>query len=251
MKTYVFIDLETSGLDPNLDRIVEIGWMYADAKMQRMTSTSYTAVQPVGAALERIEGNEVVRAMHSGTGLLDILRSGNPLPLLQSVEASIVAEMDELDDKYQMFKRSLTDEELAHASITEHMEFVLAGKNVHFDRSFIDRYMPRLSKRLSYRHFDETTLKYALEIVGMGVADTNTVTDMNNNQLQRHRAAFDVEMSFNVMKFMLQQIGEHLDVERFKDGHVDTYTLEEDGSFAPVDVKVELDKDLREMFGEG
>lgn len=48
---------------------------------------------------------------------------------------------------------------------------VLAGASVHFDRSFIRNWMPRLDRRLLHRHMDVSTLRMFL----MTQASTLTV----------------------------------------------------------------------------
>ena len=109
MRTYVFVDLETSGLDPQIDRIVEIAWMYADEKLRRLMDTSHTPVQPVGAALDRINSSPEVLDMHTRTGLLDELKKPD-LPLLQSVETVICEELDAINERYQRYLTTLNDE---------------------------------------------------------------------------------------------------------------------------------------------
>lgn len=256
MRTYIFIDLETSGLDPNLDRIVEIGWMYADAKLKRITDTQYTAVKPVGFAIDRILSNETVRAMHDKTGLLTALTNGDELPLLQNVERDIVSDLDEIEERYQLWLPNLSEEERMHPSITQHMEFVLAGKNVHFDKAFIDRYMPLLSKRLSYRTFDESSLRFALEAVGVGLSikagdfkATHGGEPVEGVILGPHRAGYDVELSYTVMQFAVREMAER---SMRPDGvpFLDTFMYDGEGNFTYLDPSEELDADLKALNGE-
>ncbi len=246
MKTYMFVDLETSGLDPELDRIVEIAWTFTDRKLRRMSSTTHTPVQPVGAALSRIYENDVVREMHRGTGLLDELEKGN-LPLLAGVEDSILAELDTIEEHYQAFVNTLTPEQQLDPVCTPSMEFHLAGKNVHFDRAFIDRHMPRLSKRLSHRMFDETSVKAMLETLEIGIG---LVAAENVGGLTRHRAAFDVEVTLATMQFAVEQLHRigtgqaNIDDENFSSAYFSDGT-----GFQKVDFGQAVEDELREMNG--
>lgn len=250
MKSYLFLDLETSGLDPNLDRIVEVGWMHADYKLRRITGTKHTPVLPVGSAMERIMSTKKVAEMHSGTGLLDELLTGieaNSLPLLAGVESTIISELETINELYQKFKDSLSPLERLDPEITEHVEFRLAGKNVHFDKAFVDRYMPRLSAKLSHRTFDEVSVRSMLEAVGLGV----NVVPVTVDNLGRHRAAFDVELSYTTMKFALEQLGKFLsgEINPHDENYAAAFTIEND-EFSQVDMAAELDDDLRRLNGE-
>jgi oligoribonuclease (3'-5' exoribonuclease) len=245
MRIYLFVDLETSGLDPVMDRIVEVGWMHADGKLRRLTTTSYAVVRPVGAALDRIMTQPVVRDMHEKTGLLRELEYRTDLPLLQGVETSMLEELDQIEAAYQKFRASLSSEELLDPDISDHIEVVLAGKNVYFDKGFIDRHMPRLAARLSHRTFDETSLKYMLDALGIGI---NVVADEVAHGLMQHRAGYDVEMSFTTMRFVLEQFravqrGEPIDMEAYI---VDSAKDE----FTPMKFGEAVEEELRKMFGE-
>lgn len=250
MRTYVFVDLETSGLDPQLDRIVEIAWTYADEKLRRLMDTSHTPVQPVGAALDRINSTPEVLDMHTRTGLLDELKKPD-LPLLQSVETVICEELDAINERYQRYLTTLTPEQRIDPAMTPKMEFVLAGKNVHFDKGFIDRYMPRLSSRLSHRVFDQTSLRYLLEALGISV-NLVPAGDVAGG-LVEHRAAFDVELSYTAMRFTTERLRalitsteNHLD-----DEYAEAFLVNgENGEFEQLDLDAEFDRDLRAMNGE-
>lgn len=248
MRIYFFCDLETSGLDPELDRIVEIGWLYADRKLRRLSTTSFTPVRPVGGALKRIMGTDVVREMHENTGLLYELLNNHELPLLAAVESSILQEFDEIENRYQEFVAGLTEEERFDSDITEHVEFVIAGKNVYFDRGFIVRYMPRLAKRLSHRTFDETSLRYAMDALGIGI----NVIPETTSSLQQHRAGFDAELSFTTSRFVVAQLQQLMSTSNMFDEDAPAAFVinSSDGEFEQLDIHKELDDDLRNLSTE-
>lgn len=208
MKTYLFLDLETSGLEPELDRIVEIGWLFAEQKLDRITKTQHTPVKPVGSALSRIYGNDVVYAMHSSTGLLNELLSNADLPLLATVEDRIVEEIEHIEAAYEEFLSTLSFEERMNS---EKMEFQLGGKNVHFDKSFVDRYMPRLAKKLSHRTFDESTVKSIFDAIDIQFDIVSAYMHGDGDQeFTRHRAGYDVEVSYVSCQFAVKQLEKFL-----------------------------------------
>lgn len=248
MRIYFFCDLETSGLDPIEDRIVEIGWLYADVRLRRLAATSYSAVRPVGSALERIEANDVVREMHEKTGLLEILKGDPTLPPLAAVESTIIEELDNIEARYQEFVKTLDAEGRLDPAITEHVEFVMAGKNVHFDKQFVERYMPRLAARLSHRVFDESTLKYLMDALDVGV---NIVPTAEGNELAPHRAGFDIELTYTTMRFVLQQfitMAKHPDF--LNDTATGAFLIDgsSDEPFEKIEIGKLLDEGLRKLL---
>lgn len=254
MKTYLFLDLETSGLDPEQDRIVEVGWTIADERIERITSTEYTAIRPAGAAMVRIMGNDVVRKMHESTGLLAELTgpNANSLPTLAAVEAQIVLDLTRIDAIYRRFLNTLTAEQRLDPQFAEHMEFRLAGKNVHFDKSFVDRYMPRLSKMLSHRTFDESTVRSVFDALGLNMS---IISAINNAGLVQHRAGFDVELSFVTCQFAVNKLREAVNADsQFdeNDGLGEVIAINgSTGKYSSVDVGEEMSSYFRDIFEEG
>ena len=89
------IDLETSGLDPHDDRIVEIAWSFLDRHFKPIIHDKpwSTVVRPVGSTLQRIYSNPVVKEMHTQTNLLHELETRTDLPSLGGVEDYILEQL--------------------------------------------------------------------------------------------------------------------------------------------------------------
>lgn len=130
--TLVWVDLETTGLDPNRDRILEVAVLITDDRMNLLEAWTDTVACP-RRKLRRMDG--FVRAMHEGSGLLKaVARCGRPLA---DVEYDLVV----LLDKWGVDRRA-----------------VMVGNSVHFDAAFIRRWMPRLAGRFGHQILDVSSV---------------------------------------------------------------------------------------------
>jgi oligoribonuclease len=68
---------------------------------------------------------------------------------------------------------------------------ILAGSSVHFDRSFIRNWMPRLDRRLSHRHMDVSAIRMFFDSVGYHSVGEKTRPTM-------HRSLEDTQDSYNL-----------------------------------------------------
>lgn len=130
---YLWLDIETTGLDPQADQVLEAAVIVTDAELNelgRWTGTS--ALYPKG--LERLRENKFVADMHK-TWIGECLTVPE-VHWVQGIERVIAAH--EWDGKP-----------------------ILAGASVHFDRSFLP---PSLTSKLHYRMFDISSLKMYPEL---------------------------------------------------------------------------------------
>lgn len=132
---YLWIDLETTGLDPDNDRIIEVGWFLSEDCIQ-LTQAQSVLITPDKVAWELMQQDLFVQTMHTENDLLKDMEAFGSI-MVEDAEDQILESMLPWSDEV----------------------VVLAGASVHFDRSFIRNWMPRLDRRLLHRHMDVSTLR--------------------------------------------------------------------------------------------
>ena len=130
----VWIDCEMTGLDLERDALIEIACLVTDGKLEVLGEGLDLVIKPPPEALDQME--DVVREMHTASGLLAELASGITLAEAQ-------------------------DQVLAYISkyISEPRRVPLAGNSIATDRVFIARDMPELDAFLHYRMVDVSSIK--------------------------------------------------------------------------------------------
>jgi oligoribonuclease len=131
----VWMDLEMTGLDPGSDKIVEIATLVTDDELKLIAEGPDLVIATPPESLESMD--EVVRQMHTRSGLLDAIASS---------EVTLKAAAD----KTLEFVRK-------HAP--EARKVPLCGNSIGTDRRFLAAYMPELEEYLHYRSIDVSTIK--------------------------------------------------------------------------------------------
>ena len=131
----VWIDCEMTGLDPDVEVLVEIAVVVTDSELTLVDDGLDLLIATDSAKLAGME--EVVREMHSSSGLLEALAS-----------ATLTVEEAE---------RQVLD--YVQRWVPERRKAPLCGNSIATDRSFIARYMPKLDDHLHYRMVDVSSIK--------------------------------------------------------------------------------------------
>lgn len=130
----IWIDMEMSGLNPEVDRILEIAVVITDAKLDIVAEAPLLVVHQPDALLDSMD--DWNKATHAKSGLVDRVR------------ASALSEA--------------AAEETMVAFLAQHVPpgvSPMCGNSVHQDRRFLGRYMPKLETFFLYRNLDVSTLK--------------------------------------------------------------------------------------------
>ena len=139
MAKMLWLDMETTGLDPTRHQILEVACIITDEKLARLESASWV-VRPTGDWLGNI--SDTAKSMHERNGLLEAApKSMDPIAI---VEDKIVAWLKE---------KGLEK------------DIVLCGNTIGFDRSFVRAFMPKLEAMLHYRMLDVSSLKVLFDMM--------------------------------------------------------------------------------------
>jgi oligoribonuclease len=130
----VWIDCEMTGLDIGADALIEVAALVTDFDLNVLGPGVDVVIKPPASALEQIK--DVVRDMHTSSGLLDELDAGVDLA---------TAEQAVLD--------------YVRSQVPEAGRAPLAGNTVGTDRMFLARDMPMLEAYLHYRIVDVSSIK--------------------------------------------------------------------------------------------
>ena len=135
MSKYVWFDIETTGLNPDVDLILAWGARITDEKLNVLAEKE-VVVYRSDAAIGVIGVSDYVKDMHTKNGLWEKVRASP----VDAIEAGVL-----LDN-----------------FLTTHLggeQGILAGSSVHFDRSFVRATWPDVPKHLSHRHLDVSVFK--------------------------------------------------------------------------------------------
>ncbi|RKS73747.1 oligoribonuclease [Motilibacter peucedani] len=130
----VWIDCEMTGLDLGRDALVEIAALVTDSDLTILGDGVDVVIRPPDGVLEHMP--DVVREMHTASGLLDELEGG---VTLADAEAQVLAYLRE--------------------HVPDARKAPLAGNSVSTDRGFIARDMPALDAFMHYRIVDVSSIK--------------------------------------------------------------------------------------------
>jgi oligoribonuclease len=130
----VWIDCEMTGLDLSADALVEVAVLVTDADLQVLGEGVDLVIRPPEPALAQM--SEVVRSMHTSSGLLEALANGISL--------------DEAREQILSYVTTY---------VPEAGKAPLAGNTVHMDRLFLARDLPEVEAHLHYRNVDVSSIK--------------------------------------------------------------------------------------------
>ncbi len=167
----VWIDLEMTGLDPEVEVILEIAVIITDGSLDQIIEGPELVIHADHAALNNMA--PVVREMHELSGLTEAVRQSH----------ATVADAERL--ALDFVKTHVPDAGLAP----------LAGNTVHADRAFLRRYMPDLEAWFHYRNVDVSTIKELTRRWNPEVLENAPEKGGG------HRALADIRESINELKF--------------------------------------------------
>ena len=138
----VWLDVETTGLDPDRDTLLEVACTLSDVAGDTGEHPVFEVVLPYRAPVDAD-----IAVMHGGRGgLLDVCRNvpGDRAQVLAAFDAHLAGEL------------------AAYDAVR-----MLAGHSIHFDRRWLDVHMPLTAAMLSHRIVDVRSLVTAARAAGL------------------------------------------------------------------------------------
>jgi oligoribonuclease len=130
----VWIDCEMTGLDLDVDELVEIAVVVTDFELRPVHPGFQVVIKPDASALANM--SEFVTKMHESSGLL----------------AEIPHGVTVADAEFQAL-------EYIQQFVPLRGKAPLAGNTIGTDRMFLAKYMPRIDRWLHYRNVDVSSIK--------------------------------------------------------------------------------------------
>ena len=170
----VWIDLETTGLDPETHVILEIATLITDRELNVVARGPTLVVHQPEEVLARAD--PWARKQHESSGLL------------AEVKGSLVSLAQAEEETLAFLKAHIPPRACP-----------LCGSSICLDRRFLVRYMPRVSKYLSYRHVDVSSIK---ELVARWYPEKI----VHHRQASPHRALPDILSSIAELRYYREQV---------------------------------------------
>lgn len=145
MKTdkFIIVDIETTGLDPRQDMVLEVGVIVTDSDLQIEAENSWLVRENGWRA--RLNENPVVREMHEKSGLVnDIIALPGYSDPDRPTEAMVAL----------FIWRWLNDTLGLEAGV-----YPMTGSSVHFDRQFLNERLIVAESFFHYRNIDVSSVR--------------------------------------------------------------------------------------------
>jgi oligoribonuclease len=131
----VWMDLEMTGLDPDRHVVVEVATLVTDDNLEIVEEGPDIVVGATDAQLAEMD--DVVRKMHTDSGLLDAIRASTT-----TVEEATALTLG-----------------FIKSHVPEPRRVPLCGNSIGVDRRFLRHYLPAVEDHLHYRSIDVSTVK--------------------------------------------------------------------------------------------
>lgn len=171
----VWIDCEMTGLDLARDALIEIACLVTDGDLNLLDDGIDEVIKPPPEALDQMA--DVVRNMHTASGLLNVLETG--ITLAEAQERVL---------------------DYVRRYIKEPRKAPLCGNSIATDRSFLARDMPQLDAYLHYRMVDVSSIK---ELARRWYPRTYFASPLKTGG---HRALADIKESVRELRYYREAI---------------------------------------------
>lgn len=171
MKKILWADLEMTGLNEQVDSILEVAFVITDLDFKNLEEFHRIIFQKPEILIKM---NDWCKEVHNKSGLL------SKIPYEGVSLTQVQAEIQKMIQK--------------HFSPDE--KIVLAGNSIWNDRRFIDRYFPEIAQHLHYRMIDVSSYKEIFR----------NKFSLQFNKKNTHRALEDIYESIQELSFYLSYV---------------------------------------------
>lgn len=175
-KLILWVDMEMTGLEPATDRILELGAIVTDWRLNPKANLTLVMKQDEAFIKQRFDTPFWHEHHETAAALIEQNKTGISQAEFSKQLISFIQEQFKIDQPEG--------------------NIVLAGNTIRADRSFIDYHLPEVAKYLHYRMLDVSAFKVLFE------ARYKKVFAKPEN----HRALEDIEGSIDELKYFMQYI---------------------------------------------
>jgi oligoribonuclease len=180
----LWVDTETSGLDPKDCELLEVAAIVTDTNLVELTDEHFHALvahTPEEAHSLYARATPLVRKMHTDNGIWQAVQGSEALPLA------------EVDEALLAFVRRFAPEP---------RQARMAGSSLRLDMNFGDVYLPQTMAHLHYRSVDVSAVQFlADEWVGEDVANPHAADS-------DHTAFADIQASLDRLRHLRRVLSE-------------------------------------------
>jgi len=170
----IWIDLEMTGLKPDIDVIIEMATIVTDSQLRRIAEGPVIAIHQPDSVLEGMD--DWNKRTHGASGLLTRVR----------------------DSKWTMAMAESRTLEFLKA-LVEPNASPMCGNSICQDRRFLARHMPTLEKFFHYRNLDVSTLKELARRWAPGIIP-------GFSKQGEHKALADIQESIRELEYYRRQL---------------------------------------------
>ncbi len=171
------MDLEMTGLNPDIHVIVEIATLVTDDDLNIIAEGPDLVISQPEELLVHMD--DFVTKMHTSSGLLEMMK------------ASTITEAEAMQRTLDFIKE--------HSP--EPMKIPLCGNSIRTDRTFLAKYMPDIENWLHYRCVDVSTVKELVKRWNPGLEHARPKSEGTT-----HRAMDDIRDSVAELKFYRDRV---------------------------------------------
>lgn len=175
---YVFLDLETTGLDENLGEVLELGILVTDVNFNVLATFDEVVNfrHPIRGTID-----DFVFDMHTRNGLWD--KTDKSQNSLRGVEKDALAFLSNCVDSIDWGS----------------VKIELSGSTISFDRAWMKKHMPALEDWFHYRNIDVSSTKIMFKKYNL--------PDYTGDKKEAHRALDDCFDTMHEYRYYLQYLG--------------------------------------------